>query len=92
MKKLLVATAVVATAFAGAAQAESTVVQQQQKLDRIFAEQGSKKGETRQVSSDRSGSFFSRTFGEISFGAVNPGKAERGISSGRFGSSTRAGR
>ena len=92
MKKLLVATALVATAFAGVAQAESTVVNQQAKLDRVFADQRSDKGVTRQATSDRSGSFFERTFGEISFGAINPGKAERGFDAGRFGASTRAGR
>ncbi|MEM9097831.1 MAG: hypothetical protein AAGC79_04840 [Pseudomonadota bacterium] len=92
MKKLLAATALAATAIAGTAQAESTVVQQQQKLDKIFAEQRAAKGETRQVSSDRSGSFFARTFGDVSFGGLDPKTAERGFNTGRFGSSNRAGR
>ncbi|MEM8793021.1 MAG: hypothetical protein AAGE80_15485 [Pseudomonadota bacterium] len=89
MKKLIVATAIAATALTGVAQAESTVVNQRAKLDNIIAQERSSKGETRQVSSDRSGNFFSRTFGDFSFSSGDS-KGHDGVRV--FGSNGRAGR
>lgn len=80
MKKLMLATAVAATAFTGVAYAESTVVQQRAKLDQILAKENGK-AEVKQATRNDEGGFFTRTFGGISFKAISPETAELGSKS-----------
>ncbi|MEM7670199.1 MAG: hypothetical protein AAF317_13850 [Pseudomonadota bacterium] len=80
MKNLMIVTAIAATALGGIASAESTVTQQQHKLDRIFAEQRAG-AEIKQATRNDEGGFFTRTFGGISLRAINPEQAELGTRS-----------
>lgn len=83
MMKTLMIAAALATATAGFAAAESTVVNQNKKLDQIFAQQRAAT-QPAQVSTDARGGFLERTFGSVRFGVIDPATAERG-GSGRFG-------
>lgn len=77
MNKLMIATTIAVFALAGAASAESSVRQQQDKLDRIWAEQRAN-AEVKQASRNDDASFFERTFGAFELKAINPGTAESG--------------
>lgn len=82
MKKFMIAAtlATVTAGIAGVAAAESTVVQQQQRLDRVIEQQRAKVANGQVSLNGRSG-FLDRTFGSITFGALDPSAAQNG---GRF--------
>ncbi|MEM7506821.1 MAG: hypothetical protein AAF415_08740 [Pseudomonadota bacterium] len=92
MKKFMIAAtfATVTAGIAGVAAAESTVVQQQQRLDRVIEQQRAQIAD-QQVSLNGRSSFLDRTFGRITFGATDPSAAQRGarFDPNRFGSGNR---